>query len=709
MNQLKHCIALFALVVVASLVSCTKEVEKDVVGDSQGTFISFEADAPFSPETKMEATYGTSRYNFTWQAGDKISMIAYEEPTAANVSSSSKVVNFSANQFNANSDGASTTFSGWVPTLSGTLSGTQKIYAIYPASNLTVSDKSFYNSGSGRYYYKITGPAIADVQDGTGWPYCYFAASNGTINAATGQIETAPSFVLSNALIKFSYTSSKAISKIEVTADSDGSSQPGLTGNFTLYSLSGFSTIYEGCFGRSVTIQRATPFPSGTQEILFACRKIATGRTLTFTFTATDGTVAVRRMRANSEYTPNKVWKLPSLSLTNWFSAQLAQEATVQMGMGVSVGGLETVTATTETIPERADQYGMHILDRTQPETYETNAARDRITQTTMDALYAAGFRSARIPITWYNHMGAPVSDDGVIDAVWLNHIQSVVNMARNAGMYVIINVHHDAGSSESLWLKADWANYTTISAQFKSIWTQIATHFKSYDCHLLFEGYNEITDETGSWFTPSSANGYKAANALNQVFVDAVRATGGNNAVRNLIVSTYTASDRTDAMQNFQMPLDLSSGHLLVQVHSYLPVSFVTAREVGDNSRLEFYESEKAEIDAMFSRLQTNILDKGWPCILGEYGAFSKKNSAGNRNELGRAEHAYYYTTRALQRGIVPLYWYNPMDYRDRDTGNWTYPILAQGLMDAWADYTNNTVVYKKYNHDDYYPIPTL
>lgn len=358
------------------------------------------------------------------------------------------------------------------------------------------------------------------------------------------------------------------------------------------------------------------------------------------------------------------------------------------MGMGVSVGGLESVTATTENLPERADGNGMHILDRNDPVTYETNGSKDRITQTTMNALYAAGFHTVRIPITWYPHMDSP---SGTIDAVWLDHIKSVADLARNAGMYVIINLHHDAGSADSCWLKADWGNYNSISAKFKNVWQQIATYFRHYDHHLLFEGYNEIADEKGKWFTPDSPDGYKAANALNQDFVDVVRATGGNNLLRNLIVSTYTASDRAEAMQGFTMPDDLYTDHLIVQIHSYLPIPFVTAREVGDNSRMEFYESDKAEIDEMFDRLQTNILDRGWPCVLGEYGAFHKIDANGNRNEEGRGAHGYYYTIQALRKGVAPVYWYNPMNYRDRDEGRWTFPVLADSLKKAWQDYQLN------------------
>ena len=357
------------------------------------------------------------------------------------------------------------------------------------------------------------------------------------------------------------------------------------------------------------------------------------------------------------------------------------------MGMGVSVGGFESVTATTENLPERADANGMHILDRNDPVTYETNGSKDRITQTMMNALYAAGFHSIRLPVTWFNHMDPPY-DTGVIDQIWLDHLKSVVDLARNAGMYVVINLHHDAGTYDYCWLKADWANYSDISPVLKNIWRQIATFFKDDDDHLLFEGYNEICDENNRWWKPGGDDGFKAANALNQDFVSTVRATGGRNTTRNLIVSTYTASEWAEALDGFTMPKDIVTGHLLVQVHSYRPNEFVTAREVGDRSRMEFYESDKPEIDEVFDRLQAKVLDKGWPCVLGEYGAFHKKDADGNRNEPARGAHGYYYTMKALRRGIAPIYWYNPMNYRDRDDGRWTYPVLADSLSKAWSDF---------------------
>lgn len=674
--------------------------------------------APPETSSATKIVHGTdpsddTRHLIQWKSGDRFSLLGYVTTQGEH---RHKLHNFSENRFTLTGETGSTQFSGYFPDFREIYPTTEPsarqiiyLWGIYPAATVSLLTEDV-PATSTKTFKPETALGISSTQDGTGWPYCVFFSRTGqndsyyfNPNAGNGI-----KFSLGNCVLRLRVKSTKDIARMELTKGSGG--YPYLVGDVTeLTGNSASMYISRGCLTTTLTVEGDGNLVAGNQgtfkDIYLAVRALQSGVPYFFTFTAADGTICTRRLLPSAVY-GNGVHNLGEMTLSAWVTPEAAATTAVNMGMGVNVGGLECVTATTETIPERADSEGMHILDRSDPVTYETNGSKDRITTATMHALKAAGFQTVRIPVTWFNHMGAPLSDEGKIDHVWLQHIASVVDLARAEGMYVVVNLHHDSGSGDHCWLKADWTNYATVSSQLKSIWTQIATYFKNYDYHLLFEGYNEITDQTGQWFTPSATDGYKAANALNQDFVDAVRATGGNNVVRNLICSTYTASDQAEAMQRFVMPSDILPGHLMVQIHSYLPVPFVTARTVGDNSRMEFYESEKDEIDDMFNRIQTNILSKGWPCVIGEYGAFYKKSPAGNRNDLGRAEHAYYYTTRALQRGIVPLYWYNPMDYRDRDTGNWTFPIMAQGLMDAWTDYQAGTVVYKKYNHDAAYPI---
>lgn len=316
--------------------------------------------------------------------------------------------------------------------------------------------------------------------------------------------------------------------------------------------------------------------------------------------------------------------------------------------------------------------------DRSDPLSFETLHKQGVTTQATMDSMYEAGFRCIRIPITWYAHMDNTLSS---IDKVFLDRIEEVVGYALKAGLYCIINVHHDTGTNVNTWIWADIDKYPNISPGFKNIWGQIARRFRDYDDKLLFEGYNELLDVKQSWGYPKVQGAIEAANRLNQDFVDAVRATGGRNYARNLIVSTYATSTSLNALEEFVMPEDRLPGRLIVQVHSYIPWSFCSPNSGGQT---ELKASDETDIEDDFKKIKTGILDKGYPCILGEYGAFPL--STRTHAQLGH--HAAVYTRLAMRNGVVPVYWYNPMAYQNRTTGTWSYPAIKDSLINASRKY---------------------
>lgn len=317
--------------------------------------------------------------------------------------------------------------------------------------------------------------------------------------------------------------------------------------------------------------------------------------------------------------------------------------------------------------------------DRNRPETFETQTGRPVTTPAIINAFAEAGFGVVRVPVTWYNHMDPETFK---VDEVWMNRVEEVVNYVLDAGMYCILDTHHDAGSKDTRWLIADMQKYPQVQKKFIALWKQIATRFKNYPYTLLFEGYNEILDAKKSWGVPRVEGAYQAANLLNQDFVNTVRATGGRNKTRNLIVSTYATSVRPQALKSFVLPSDKTADHLLVQVHCYRPKQF-TERDInlakqGEESRSDFRESDKPEIDEIFSNLKTGLIDKGYPVVLGEFGAWNKNN------EDDRARHAEYFVKKCHELGILPIYWYNPMYRYDRKTCTWTFPKLRDALTNT-------------------------
>ena len=239
-----------------------------------------------------------------------------------------------------------------------------------------------------------------------------------------------------------------------------------------------------------------------------------------------------------------------------------------------------------------------------QPADYETAWGQPVTKPELMKMFKEAGFNAIRVPVTWYPHMEATfksvkwdnakqglttwdmANDLGTkVDAEWMKRVREVVDYVIGQGMYCILNVHHDTGASNTAWLIADDGAYQKEQARFEALWTQIAEEFRDYDEHLLFEGYNEMLDTQRSWcFASFAATGgynasiaksaYSGINSYAQSFVNAVRATGGNNAQRNLIVNTYGScsgsgtwnSHLQDPLKQMKLPEDAAKDHLLLR-----------------------------------------------------------------------------------------------------------------------------------------------
>ncbi|MCL2816495.1 MAG: glycoside hydrolase family 5 protein, partial [Oscillospiraceae bacterium] len=157
------------------------------------------------------------------------------------------------------------------------------------------------------------------------------------------------------------------------------------------------------------------------------------------------------------------------------------------------------------------------------------------ITKSMIDAVAEAGFKTLRIPITWETKIG-PAPDYKITD-VWMNRVEEIVNYGLANDMTVIINIHHDGWISLS---NNSGAAKTAANAQFTAVWTQIADRFKNYGDKLVFESLNEPREygANNEW-TGGSTQGRNYLNELNQLMVNTVRGTGGNNEKRFIMVPT--------------------------------------------------------------------------------------------------------------------------------------------------------------------------
>ncbi|MBQ0046931.1 MAG: cellulase family glycosylhydrolase [Prevotellaceae bacterium] len=304
---------------------------------------------------------------------------------------------------------------------------------------------------------------------------------------------------------------------------------------------------------------------------------------------------------------------------------------------------------------------------------YETAWGQPVTTQEIIDSIAAKGFNVIRIPVTWFPHMGKTWE----CNEVWMNRVQEVVDYVLNAGCYCILNVQHDTGARGTRtdgagWLRADMEEYENGSAEkFKSLWTQIATRFKDYDEKLIFEAFNEILDKEDTWGDPKDKDAYRAITLLEQDFVDAVRATGGNNEFRNLLVNTYGSGSTQEKLDNFQVPQDKHSNHILASVHSYDPYNFCC--DNGEYNVFVWSSDCEQEINAIAERVNKRFNDLGVPYIYGEFGAIDEGKDMGER-----IKYAKYAMSKFKSYETTGLWW---MGLLDRKTLKWYEDEIVDAL----------------------------
>jgi endoglucanase len=328
----------------------------------------------------------------------------------------------------------------------------------------------------------------------------------------------------------------------------------------------------------------------------------------------------------------------------------------------------------------------------------ETAWNNPTVTQAQIDRVQAAGFDTIRIPVSYLNYIGP--GPDYTINANWLNRIQQVVDYAYGRGMHVAINMHADGfKSAAGSWLICDAADQTTIRAKYQKAWQQIATRFRDYDQRLILESMNEEFD--GQYGAPTQPC-YSNINAYNQIFVDTVRRTGGNNASRWLLVPGWNTNiDYTTGNYGFVIPSDnyrdpvVPSGErrIMISVHYYDPWDFAgqdngTITQWGPNATDPSKTSTSGQedhMDAQMKKTYDAFTSKGYPVVVGEYGSIDK-TSHDSANNRYREDFARIFVATAKKYGAATIYWDNGWNGQygfglfDRNTNQ----VTQQGLINA-------------------------
>lgn len=293
-----------------------------------------------------------------------------------------------------------------------------------------------------------------------------------------------------------------------------------------------------------------------------------------------------------------------------------------------------------------------------------------KITESYVKFIKQIGFNAVRIPCNWnWSHLSDP--EKAKIDPAWLNRVKEVVGWCVANDMYVILNAHGDNGWLES---NVNRAMQAAVNAKQKALWEQIATTMRDFDEHLIFAGANE----------PSVKNAEEMAvlDSYHQTFIDAVRATGGRNSYRVLVVQGPTTNGALTYDLMNRLPQDQVPNRLMVEIHNYTPATFTIVLDgdvswgkmvyywgAGNHSTIEPDRNatygEEDEILDEFQKMKQKFVDKGIPVVLGEYASWRRTASTSKFVPKDLDMHnksvdywATYVTKQAKAHGLLPFWW---------------------------------------------------
>ncbi|MCL2329004.1 MAG: cellulase family glycosylhydrolase [Bacteroidetes bacterium] len=310
------------------------------------------------------------------------------------------------------------------------------------------------------------------------------------------------------------------------------------------------------------------------------------------------------------------------------------------------------------------------------PAWHEKSWGNPVTTKAMITALKDAGFNAIRIPVSW----SKVANENYIIRTDWMARVTEVVDYAVENDMYIVLNTHHD----ENIFKFTDAKKAQSLVA-FRKIWEQIADNFKDYDGKLVFEGLNEPrTKGSAAEWSGGTAEEHSVLNEHHQVFVDVVRASGGNNGTRILLINAYGASPDAKAMNALELPTDVVPNKLIVSFHNYSPYNFALNRGDGAVSTWSRSKvSDTSPITYPINNYFNKFVNNGVPVIIGEFGAIDKNN------EAIRADWTDYYVKYAESKGMKCFWWDNGavmgngelFGLFNRIAKNFYFPEIARAL----------------------------
>lgn len=313
----------------------------------------------------------------------------------------------------------------------------------------------------------------------------------------------------------------------------------------------------------------------------------------------------------------------------------------------------------------------------------ETSWQKTKTSQEVIDFVKAQGFKSIRIPCSWKCHMDA----NGQIDAEWMARVKTIVDYCIKDGLYVVLNDHWDNG-----WLENNISPYSdSRAATLQTMWTQIANNFADYGEELLFAGLNEPNADTQA-----------KTNDLvryEQVFIDAVRATGGNNALRTLLVQGPNTDIDNTSKYYKTLPTDAAQDRLMVEVHFYSPWNFCGMEKNEDWGKMFYFWGngnhvsgssynanwgEEQYVSDQMKKMKTQFVDKGIPVYIGEYSCLWREIGE-NQDKHDASVRLFHEVVvrECINNGCIPVLW-DPNSCNHGGTKG-SMSVLNRSTLSVW------------------------
>ncbi len=302
----------------------------------------------------------------------------------------------------------------------------------------------------------------------------------------------------------------------------------------------------------------------------------------------------------------------------------------------------------------------------------ETSYGNPTPSQTLVNAVHAAGFKTLRLPVTWTNHIGAGPSY--TIDSAWMAKVKQTAQWAVDAGMYVFVNTHHEAdGNGGWVTFPSSTSAAQSVADEVTAVWTQIATAFQSFDSRLMLECFNE-PNEAGGGNTPQAQTDL---NMYLEACFKAIRGTGGANATRIVMIQPVGASPIQAGIQSMQKVSFINDPNLIISLHTYFPTNFgLSTTPYAWGSASDYSDMQSSIAQQIRVWLPTQVV------VIGEWGSMNAQATT------NRAAHALAYAQDTTTAGLVPVWWDNggsgasSFSLFDRTSGSQSQPTIVSGIM---------------------------